>query len=480
MSIRHREYHSGTSRTGTLWVYLGPTTTTRTKSDLVDGWCDDTVGLREQDNALTIQKVFTRVHIINGEEWYTNWQGQKTLLAKYTDCPTYWAPAAESSVSKWALPTESDLLALAPTIVARCNPSRPHIGVPTFIGELRDIPGTITDPVTGFRKLAGIVPTVRNWGAAILRGVAAGHLTWQWAVKPMVGDIRRMCTFVEACQKRYDLIRRLMTSESVGTRCFLGTETASSTSQCTVESQRATLISYRDTFYQKDEWATVRWRMNEITSRYLREHNGYGPVMDFTRRLCLGATSQEALAALWELTPWSWFADWFSDIGDTIAACNNSSGCYPVSICLMRRNWTKSTYRVKTKSSWIQVSNDPQEQRVEKRRWIVPLLGYHIPSFSLPIFTGRQWSILGALAALKGIAPFKSVAPAFHRYTVTLKGGRKAVIRSKKTTAPPRVDPQAAGKRKWTYIRQAKPKGHYTVYTRKGQAGRATSKGRSK
>jgi hypothetical protein len=64
MTARHREYHTGNANTGTLWVYLGPTTTTRVKSDLVDGWCDDVVGHPTQDNGLTIRKVFTRVHIM--------------------------------------------------------------------------------------------------------------------------------------------------------------------------------------------------------------------------------------------------------------------------------------------------------------------------------------------------------------------------------------------------------------------------------
>lgn len=431
MTARHREYSHGTTRQGTLWVYLGPTTTTRTKSDLSNGWCDDVVPGWGQDNGFTSRKVFTRVHVIDGEEWYTNAQGQRVLLAKYTTCPSNWAPSPKSGVSKWALPTESDLLALAPTIVARCNPSAPTVGVPTFIGELRDVPGSISDPLVGFKKLRNIVPTVKNWGTAILRGIAAGYISWRWAIKPMVRDVENMCNFVDAVQQRYKLLRKLMTSSSVRTRCSMGLESSSLTEQVTVESQRATYIAYRDTYYEKSQWATVRWRMNEITSRYWAEHNGYEPVMAHARNLCLGTTSQEALATLWELTPWSWFADWFSTIGDNIAACNNSAGCYPISICFMRRTTTKSTYRPKTKSSWITISNDPQEHEIDKRRFLVPLVGYHIPSFSLPLLTGKQWAILGSLAALKGTKPFKAKAPAFRRRTVTLSGGRRATIRSR-------------------------------------------------
>lgn len=409
MTYRHREYHDGKSHTGTLWVYLGPTTTTRTKSDLVDGWCDDTVGQRDQDNGLTIRKVFTRVHILDGEEWYTKWDGTTTLLSKYSSCPSYWAPSPKSSTSKWALPTESDLLSKAPTIVANCNPSVPHVGVPTFIGELRDVPGSITDPLVGFKKLANIVPTVRNFGVALLRGVAAGYISWRWAIKPMIHDLRCMMEFQEAVDRRLLLLRKLSEGKVVSKKCDLGTVTDSLTEQVTVESQRASLICYRDTYYEKSEWASVRWRMNEITSRMWNSRLKVDDqaMVKHTKKLVLGATSQEALAVLWELTPWSWFADWFSTIGDTISAVNNSAGCYPVGICLMRKTWTKSTYRVKTKTSWLRVSNDPQEHEVEKRRFLVPLIGYHIPSFSLPVLTGKQWAILGSLFALKATSPFK-------------------------------------------------------------------------
>lgn len=408
MTARHREYHVGPANVGTLWVYIGPVTHTRVKSDLIDGWSDDVVGHPTQDNGLTIRKVFTRVHIIDGEEWYTNAQGVRTLLAKYTACPTNWAPTPKSGVSKWADPTTSDLLTLATSAVARCNPSAPTVSLPTAIAELKDIPGSIMEPLRGFQKLRNIVPTVRNFGLALLRGVATGHIAWRWVIKPMMRDIEKLCQFTEATEARARLIRKLSTSKSVRTRCSLGTVTSSLREQVTVESQRATLISYRDTYYEKSEWATVRWRMNEVSSRYWKEHNGYEPIMTQARKLVLGATSYEALATAWELLPWSWLADWFGNIGDTIAACNNSLGCYPVSACFMRSIWTKSTYTPKTQSSWIRVSNDPQEQEVTKRRFLLPLTGYYIPSFALPILTEKQLTILGSLAALKGTRPFKS------------------------------------------------------------------------
>lgn len=468
---RHREYHKPEVHTGTLWVYLGPTTTTRTKSSLTDGWCDDTVGGHDQANGLTLRKVWTRVHLLNGEEWYTNAQGVRTLLAKYTGCPSYWTPSPKSGTSKWALPTESDLLAKAPTIVAKTNPSAPHVGVPTFLGELRDVPGSVMDPLIGFQKLKNIVPTVRNWGLMLLRGVAAGYISWRWAIKPMIHDIRCMLEFKEAVDRRLMLLRSLMTGKVCSKKCDMGTIEDSLTEQVTVESQRATLIRYRDTYFRKREWASVKWRMNEITSRYWNEQLKYDDqaLVKHTKKLVLGATSQEALAVLWELTPWSWFADWFGTIGDTIQACNNSSGCYPVEICLMRETWTKSTYRTKTSSSWLQFFNEPQEQEVEKRRFLVPLVGYHIPSFTLPILQGKQWAILGALAALKGTPPFKAGTRAFHRYEVTLKGGRRAVIRERKVGIPPRVNPEAVKQRRWAYVRRESTKPHYTKYTRKGR-----------
>jgi hypothetical protein len=115
-----------------------------------------------------------------------------------------------------------------------------------------------------------------------------------------------------------------------------------------------------------------------------------------------GITSHEMLATAWELTPWSWLTDWFSNVGNVIAATNNSVGCTWGDVCYMR---TLHANRVVTYGSGSDADQlaalNGQEYyalTVRKERYVVfPILPLPVPQ--LPILTAGQWSILTALAA---------------------------------------------------------------------------------
>jgi hypothetical protein len=122
-----------------------------------------------------------------------------------------------------------------------------------------------------------------------------------------------------------------------------------------------------------------------------------------------GVNSYELLAAAWELCPWSWFVDWFLDVGTTIAAYNNTLGLTWSDICYMRTCEARFDYdlMVGWPSSGYTLSGIPYESEVVKERFpVTPGLGVS-PSF-LPLFTQKQWSILGSLAALKLETPPRS------------------------------------------------------------------------
>jgi hypothetical protein len=123
---------------------------------------------------------------------------------------------------------------------------------------------------------------------------------------------------------------------------------------------------------------------------------------DWARNLTFGLNSHGALAAAWELTPWSWLADWFSNVGDVIAATNNSVPCTWSNLCYMRK--LRSVIHAKpgshTLEAWVSIDSDYVVQWLRKERYVVfPVVPIPLPY--LPIITGGKLSILAALAAVR-------------------------------------------------------------------------------
>jgi hypothetical protein len=161
------------------------------------------------------------------------------------------------------------------------------------------------------------------------------------------------------------------------------------------------LNGWSQRIYTAEVWGSAEWKI---------EPSSNIPEMDdeelklFSRRLALGITSHEALAAAWELAPWSWLADWFGNVGTMIAATNNSIGATWGRICVMRRSKGTNlvTIDYPNSSSWATVSGVWRLAMERKDRHpVFPVLPFPLPH--LPILTSGKWSILASLAILRSL-----------------------------------------------------------------------------
>lgn len=183
--------------------------------------------------------------------------------------------------------------------------------------------------------------------------------------------------------------------------------------------------------YTEKVWGSIRWRLVEPSSPYNRElWTNYRERLLLAKRLTFGLTSYEALATAWELMPWSWFVDWFGHVGEFIAATNNTLGCDVSSICLMRTTTSRSEYAIKVKPDWVSVIGEGSEFESYKGRYPVEpwLIQVAPPMFFLPILTGRQWSILGALAVLRAPVKVPRRKLRKHFQWIHLSDGRRALL----------------------------------------------------
>lgn len=344
------------------------------------GICDDTEGQFDQNNLFDMEHSECYFPTLDGVEY----RSDGTVLRKFVNYPIGFRPSPPTIASKFPLPSPTDQLNFAATTAARTNVSTPVVDVPTNIGELRDLP-----------------MLVKDWGGNLLRKVAKGNISWQFALRPMISDAMKLFQFAETAYKRFLYLNRLLSGKFVKRRCRLGESVATTeaVSRTTVHSEGAIVTAYRDLFYAYEAWSTIRWKAyglqfmpKDISSQY-----------DLSKRLYYGITCYNALRTAWELTPWSWLVDWFFDIGTWINANNNTVPVEPSNYCYMRKSTSWSVYREAVKPSWVTLSGVYQEREVIKYR-VCPTLVITTPPFpTLPALSGRQWSILGSLAALKAL-----------------------------------------------------------------------------
>jgi hypothetical protein len=270
-------------------------------------------------------------------------------------------------------------------ILAETNPSVPHVSIPKFVGELKDL-----------------IPSLKAKGDSALKAVANGYLSWRWVIKPMMRDLRDIFRFVKSVDDRTTMLMRLRAGQTLRKRVQLGVANApqSPSLNLIVHSEGCTVRGDFQVVYSKKEWGSAQWKLLPDSTLPTM---GYGPLREHARNLTLGFKDREALAVAWELTPWSWLADWFANTGDLISATNNSVGCTWHNVCYMRTSEAtlNCTYRITGSDGFALVGLRNQRyvlRMLRKERYVcVPVLPVPFPQ--LPILTSGQWSILAALAA---------------------------------------------------------------------------------
>ena len=342
--------------------------------------CEDVEGNRTGANPLQIIHKILHHPSMDG----TLMSGSPPVaVKKFTAFPTGLAPSVPDPRATWPAFNSIDLQTLAWEIVRKTNPSLPHVSMPTFFGELKDLPDLL-----------------RRRGNSLLEQVANGHLSWRWAARPMISDLSKLLSFSDACRKRFRELEKLNSGKPLRKRCDLYKSRIDGPREyITMHSEGTVFSGWRQDSFVNETWGSCEYKVPP---------GGALPGSDFAKpdglldRLNAGITSHEALATLWELTPWSWFADWFFRIGDFIAATNNTLGLVLGRVCVMRTSIGRTFYEVDSSTfpSWVTLNGTWHSYFERKERHptfpIIPL-----PFLGLPILNNGQLSILASLAILK-------------------------------------------------------------------------------
>lgn len=291
----------------------------------------------------------------------------------------------------------------ATTARARTNPNRPSISLPVLIGEMKDIPGLLK--WIG-KDLIGMKAVKRNYH----QQVGNAYLAGAYGIAPLISDLKKSLDFQSQVAKRSDELKRLHSKGGLKRRITLFEESATGPKTRLSAYGQGNLSLYvrSQTKTTVKRWATLKWLPTSLPpvspsdADYARQArsillgmgpNSLDPSIPFWSGGRAGNDPWGALADAWELMPWSWLADWFSNTGDFIQSKRNaipvtSSRCNVMTSRISTTTFTRNDL-INSVSGGTATTRYETKSRFQSSG----------PSISadFPFLSGHQLSILGAL-----------------------------------------------------------------------------------
>lgn len=313
--------------------------------------------------------------------------------AKYTNI-------ASSDFPVPPIALNSELDALGTTAIARSLPTNPLAGLATMLGELRSegLPS-----IVGASSLRDRSLRARNAGGE--------YLNAEFGWRPLVNDVLSLAHAIcdsDELLRKYEqesgklLHRRYTFPDEITTEW---SETSDGTANRPVPAIRTAYWSGTGTLKTVKYTRIRRWFSGAFTY-YLAPQGSLARAEQLAaKRLGTRITPE----VLWNLAPWTWAADWVSNIGDVIhnvSAFANDGLVMPYAY-MMKESTISMTYfhsGAKTKRYGLDVACWQELETKRKQRRRATPYGFGLDPIN---FTNRQWAILGALGLSK--APAKAL-----------------------------------------------------------------------
>jgi hypothetical protein len=293
-----------------------------------------------------------------------------------------------------AKPSNAQLDAWGTTAIARCDPTQAAVDMSVFIGELLR---------EGLPSLAG----VQTWQNRSSKAKSAGgeYLNVQFGWVPLVSEVRSLATAVKDAERilaQYErdagrLVRRRYDFPSEPTLVHSGglSHGRPLTSESTFGGQQ---YVNQTTSTIERKWFSGAFRYwipkNDLVSKTLGNY-----VLYADKLLGLELTPE----TLWNLAPWSWAIDWFTNVGDVL----HNISAFNQDHLVMKYGYIMCHQEVKRFRSWPGISIQGgfagggtwEAVKYRKIRRTATPYGFGVNLGSLSAY---QWSILAALGMTKG------------------------------------------------------------------------------
>ncbi len=327
--------------------------------------CEDTVEVplnRSVDHGLNIEAAVVKPGTVSGKgafgvySWRSMPHGSQTTPFAHIDLSS--VPPSNVEAATQA--------------AARSNPGRPDVSLPVFLSELRDLPSMLQK--RGNRKRA----KPRN-------SVAEQNFGWD----SLFRDVGNMFKFTEQVNDRVKELTALHSSSGLKRKKTIWRASSHETSSpLTIWSLEGTYCTAEIVASRQAKlWVSTRWRPAV---------KGLPPSADKLLQQARLAVHGWRIspADAWELMPWSWFSDYFFNVGDYLEATSNRSEFSLESICIMRWDVTYRSFRIIGTAGPISVS--PGSTRYETKVRSLGSLGI---TATQPFLSAKQVTTLAGIIA---------------------------------------------------------------------------------
>nr|UJQ85706.1 MAG: hypothetical protein 1 [Leviviridae sp.] len=276
--------------------------------------------------------------------------------------------------------------ALAAEALARTNPFRSETVSLEYLSNLSDLG---RDAHSEFSKRLGLLkrhPLFKRWAG--LGKLAQANILYSFGISPLISDIELLMRFQERVDKRADEIERLAHR---GLRRSI--DLWSGSNQLTEHSQT-----------MESAMGIHRCSVTRVTTVSIRGHTRWYPLIGVPRSDDrIRAAARKAIlghslkpSTLYELMPWSWLIDYFSNLGSMIKAHENWLNCRHDIPTIMTYTRTVTSTSNFTSTAPLTISKFGMERETKTRRLVAATL-----SAREPILSDGQASILGSLSIIK-------------------------------------------------------------------------------
>ncbi len=271
------------------------------------------------------------------------------------------------------------------TTLARTNPSRPNIVPFTIVQDLYDLPRMLRD-------VGKLIRTPRRLLSP--KELANAHLGARFGWLPLINDVHTLLNVQQVIGSRAKELRRLYEGQGLRRKVTLGSYSGNEHyRRWAMWSALWTDVIYGDvSVYTKvREWGTVRWKPSSLP------FPGWNPtdaeLNQKARQLALGLTTEGVIKGAWDVLPWSWLVDWFTNASDYLSISSSTIPATPSALNTMRTTVTLGQHSLTSKLPGGVRDGGGLVTRTTLQR--VPGVGF--PTASLPTLDVSRLSILGSL-----------------------------------------------------------------------------------